>query len=220
MPRTNAEVWSWAVFAISVGAYIPLAIGGWLHQKELNIACYSIWLILALMMVFGSFKQGFAGWRMPLGWTLGNGSLVIFSLAIGGYTFNLGPAETIVIYGIIGTLALFVAVGTMTKKWNPRILLLGSIAADVLSFYPQMKQYLQPHEPATWLMISGWWLFLLAALANAFFVEEFAKKLLMGEAEYVIAYGRAKNTCRIIEESLLSLENSSLIFVTIVVMTR
>src|SRR5258708_38193003 len=129
MPR-HTEAWSWVVLFFVVLGYVPLAIGGWQHPKEMNIAVYSLWVILASMMTYSTKKQGFS-WKMPLGWTLGNVFMVIFAFLRGGCTFNLGPAEAAALYGIVVTLAVWIAVGTVTKKGSPRILLLGSIAADI-----------------------------------------------------------------------------------------
>jgi hypothetical protein len=219
MPRRQ-EFWGWIVFILGAGAYLPIAIGGWQHPTEVNMASYSIWLIISGMLLYSSHSQGFAGWRMPLGFFFGNGSLLVLGFTRGGYTFNLGQAETIALYGVIGTLSLWVAVGTVTKKWKPRILFLGGVTADILSFYPQLKQYLLPHEPPTDLMISGWCLWILMAFINVFLVEEFYKKLTMPRTVYEQRYEKSKSMLLIAEESIFSIENGVFMIVTVLVMVR
>jgi hypothetical protein len=152
----NHQLWfDWGVFLLSAGAYIPLAIGGWQHPEEINVASYSLWLILASMLLYSSRAQGFAGWRMPLGFLIGNASMLLLAFAIGGYTFNLGKAETIILYGIISMVVCATIRFTQGHAGDiPRILFLGGVAADVLSFYPQLKQYLGPHDaPTSWMLI-------------------------------------------------------------------
>lgn len=219
MPRRQ-EFWGWIVFILGAGAYLPIAIGGWQHPAEVNIASYSIWLIISGMLLYSSHSQGFAGWRMPLGFFFGNGSLLVLGFTRGGYTFNLGPAETLALYGVIGTLSVWVAVGTMMKKWKPRILFLGGVTADILSFYPQLKQYLLPHEPPTDLMILGWCLWILMAFINIILVEEFFKKLMMTRAMYERHYEKPKDALLIAEESIFSIENGVFMIVTVLVMIR
>lgn len=214
------KFWGWVVFIFGVCANVPIAIGGWQHPIEINMASYSIWLIISGMLLYSSHSQGFAGWRMPLGFFFGNSSLLVLGFIRGGYTFNLGFAEIIALYGVIGTLSLWVAVGTVTKRWSPRILFLGGVTADILSFYPQLKQYLLPHEPPTNLMISGWCLWILMAFINIFLVEEFFKKLTMTKMVYERLYEKSKNALLIIEESIFSLENFIFMIATVFVMVR
>lgn len=209
MPR-NQQLIGWVVFAFSAGAYIPLAIGGWQHPEEINVASYSLWLILASMLLYSSRAQDFAGWRMPLGFVLGNGSMLVLAFALGEYTFNLGTAETIVLYGLIATISAWVAVGQTTGKWNPRILFLGSVAADILSFYPQLKQYLEPHDEPTYWMLFGWSLWIVGAFINVALVERMCQKL----------YTRAKHPLLVLEESAFSLENGLFMIITVAVMVR
>jgi hypothetical protein len=119
---------------------------------------------------------------------------------------------------VIVTLSVWVAVGTIIKRWSHRILFLGGVSADILSFYPQLKQYLLPHEPPTHLMMFGWCLWILMAFINVSIVEEFFKKLLMAEARYQRAYGKPRNRWLIAEESIFSLENAIFMIVTVLVM--
>lgn len=219
MPR-NKEVWSWIVFVVAAGAYLPIMWGGWHHPKEINVASFSIWLIISSLLLYSTRDQGFAGWRLALAFFIGNGSLVAEGLLRGGYTFNLGPAEVVALYGVITTLSVWVAVGTITKKWQPRILYLGGVTADVLSFYPQLKQYLLPHEPPTPWMIAGWCMFILSTAINVIMVEEMFKKLFMPASEYAAKYEKSKRPLLIFEESIFSLENCLFVAITVIVMVR
>lgn len=212
--------WSWVVFILGVGAYVPIALGGWQHPKEINIALYSIWFIISTMLLYSSLARGFAGWRMPFGFLIGNVLLLALGFIRGGYTFNFGPVETVALYGVVVTLSLWVAVGTVRKEWNSRIIFIGGITADILSFYPQLKQYLLPHEPATQLMMLGWYLWIIMAFINVIVVEEFIKKLVMNELAYASIYGKSKKFWLIVEESAFSLENTVFIVVTVLVMTH
>ncbi len=219
MPK-NKDFWSWAIFCCSLGAYAPLIVGGWKHPYEMNIACFGLWVILAASTTWSSRIQGFAGWRMLLAFLVGNATVVVIALCRGGYTFNLGPSETIVLYGMSITIGAWVIVGATTKRWEPRILYLGGIAADVISFYPQMKQYLLPHEHPTHWMIFAWTMFGLGAFMNMILVEELPKKLRMDATAYGIRYDKSKNTWQILEESAFSGENFLLIVVTVILMCR
>ena len=209
MPH-NQRLYSWVVFFFSAGAYVPLAIGGWQHPEEINVASYSLWLILASILLYSSRAQDFAGWRMPLGFVLGNGSMLVLALCLGEYTFNLGPAETIVLYGLITTISIWVAVGQTTGKWDPRILFLGGVAADILSFYPQLKQYLEPHDAPTSWMLLGWGMWIIGAFVNVALVERMVQKL----------RNKSKHPLLILEESAFSLENGLFMIVTVAVMIR
>ncbi|MBI5004498.1 hypothetical protein HZC00_05405 [Candidatus Kaiserbacteria bacterium] len=110
--------------------------------------------------------------------------------------------------------------GGITGKWNPRILFLGSVMVDVLSFYPQVKQYLLPHDPPTNWLLLGWGMMLAGAIVNIVFVEGFFPKLWMSRTKYWTTFKKNKNLSSIFEESALSLENSILMIGTIFVMTR
>ncbi|MFA6254305.1 MAG: hypothetical protein WC640_03635 [Candidatus Paceibacterota bacterium] len=212
--------WAWVVLAVSAGAYVPLAVGGWQHPEEINVASYSLWFILASMLLYSSRAQGFTGWRMPLGFVVGNGSMLMLGFCRREYTFNLGSAETMVLYGLIATTSTWVAVGQTTGKWNPRILFLGGVAADILSFYPQLKQYLMPHDAPTSWMIIGWCLWVLGASINVVLVEQLFTKLRMKKEAYEKLYTKPKRPLLIIEESMFSLENGLFMIVTVLVMTR
>src|ERR1700685_3743966 len=115
MPRYK-KFWSWTVFILGSMAYVPIMIGGWRHPKEINLASFSMWLIISGMLLYSSHSQKFAGWRIAFSFVVVNASLVILGLTRHGYTFNIGPAETIAFYGLIGTLSIWVGVGTITKR--------------------------------------------------------------------------------------------------------
>src|SRR5271170_403603 len=107
MPQ-HKKFWSWTVFILGVVAYVPIMIGGWHHPKEINLASFSMWLIISGMLLYSSHSQEFAGWRIALGFVVGNASLFILGLIRGGYTFNIGSTETVALYGVIGTLSIWV----------------------------------------------------------------------------------------------------------------
>jgi hypothetical protein len=219
MPR-NTRFWQWIVFAFSAGGYAPIVVGGFQHPREINMASYSIWAIVSIMMLYSSYRQKFAGWWMPLGFLVGNIAMLILGFILGGYTFNLGPAEMIGVYGIVTVLSVWVAVGTITKKWSNHILLVGTIITDIISFYPQLKQYLLPHDHPTNLMIIGWCCFAFGAFVNFMLVERLVSKLFMSDAEYKEHYNASKKLPLILEESTFSVENCALVIVTILLMIR
>ena len=103
---------------------------------------------------------------MPFGWVVGQTVIITVAFCIGGYTFNLGTEEMVVFYGIVATLSVWVAVGQQTENWNPRILFWGGILADILSYYPQFKQYLAPHDVITVWLITGWSMFITDMFIN------------------------------------------------------
>lgn len=204
----SPRFWNWLIFLLSFGAYLPLAIGGWQHPVEINTASYGLWLILALTFLYSSYCQGFAGWRLPLGFALGNSGMLIMAMIRGGTTFNLGPAEYVVLFGLTSIIALWVLVGQLTGKWSPRILFFGSIAVDLLSFYPQAKQYLLPHEPLSLLGFTGWGMWLLAAIVN----------LVMAEKFFTIWKNSPSKRWQTVESSLLSIEQIIFMIAMILIM--
>lgn len=208
MPRSQQLI-GWVVFAFSAGAYIPLAIGGLQHPEEINIASYSLWLILSSMLLYSSRAQDFAGWRMPLGFFIGNSSMLVLAFALGGYKFNLGLTEIVVLYGMIGAIAFATVRWMQGHKGDvPRILFLGSVAADILSFYPQLKQYLEPHDAPTYWMLLGWAMWIVGAFINVALVEKMVQKL----------WNKSKSPFLVLEESAFSLENGLFMIATVVVM--
>jgi hypothetical protein len=87
MPRNNG-FWNWVVLAVTVGGYVPLVIGGLHHHSEINLAAYSLWSI-AMAMAFGSaFYMKYDTWRLALGFFIGNVTMIVLGLSVGGYTFN------------------------------------------------------------------------------------------------------------------------------------
>lgn len=210
----------WIVFVITLGAYVPLIIGGWIHPVETNVACFSIWIVLSLMLSYSAWVQEYPGWKMNLGFLLGNIVTVVAALIRGGYTFNLGPQETIGLYGIVCVMCTWLAIGAKTRKWNPDILYLGGILVDVISFYPVLKQYLMAHERATTLGIAAWTMFGIAAFANFTFVELLFVRLRLDPLSYGMRFEEKKSVAKILKASAFSLENFLLIVVTTVLMAR
>ncbi len=208
------------VFAFSLGGYVPLTIGGWRHPSEMNLAAYGIWLVIGAMLVYSSYKQGFAGLLLPFGFCVGNSWMIALGLFRGGYTFNLGTAEAVALYGIVFTLSLWVAAGTTTGKWSPRILYLGAISAEAISYYPQWKQYLLPHESPTSWLLAGWGLSITGVFVNIAFAERFFAKLAMPRELYRSSYQREKSFLRSIEASAYSIESLTLGSFTIFLMGR
>ncbi len=207
MPQTNT-FWYRVVMIVAVLGYVTLAIGGYTHRSELNIASYGIWLVLSAMMAYAAKKQKLPIYHMVMTWVIGNGLMIVFSLAVGGYTYNLEVAGTIAIYGIGLTFAAWGAIAAITKKTNSRILFLGAIASDIASFYPQLKQYWQPHEPATRWMYAGWILWIVASIIQTLCIDRFPYHWMAKE----------KSRLLLLEESAPALENSLLLIVTTILM--
>ena len=215
------KIWIWVVFFVSIGAYAPLLIGGWKHPIEINIATYSLFFIITAMMFYSAKVQGFVGWRLPLGWCIGNflmlGMAFVF---LKGWTFNIGAQEIIALYGLAIVFGAWITMAQIQNKWNPRILFLGAILIDIASFYPLVKQYLLPHEaPTTWMLI-GWFMALLGPILSMIFVEKIFTKIFMKRDEYKELYQKEKSITLIIEESGASLENAILYFITFLTMIR
>ena len=184
---------SWANWA---GASVPLLIGGWQHPIEINLAAYTLWIMLAAMLAYSMWAQHQPTWRMMLGFLLGNVSMVTLGLVRGGYTFNLGTSELIVLFGMVLTVVVWLTARQITSSSNPRILLLGGVTIDVITYYPLFKQYLMQHEPPTaWLKL-GWCMQLTGITINLFVVERIVQK---------IRY-REKPMPTILEETAFSLE--------------
>ncbi|MDB5204100.1 MAG: hypothetical protein JWP09_128 [Candidatus Taylorbacteria bacterium] len=207
MPLTKIS-WDNIVLVLSAGAYIPLAIGGWQHPEEINLASYSIWLILATMLMISSRAQGYDGWKLLAGFLTGNFSMLIFGLCLRGTTFNLGDAEKIVLYGLITTIVIWVIWSTLKKKGNPRILFLGGIITDVMSYYPQIKQYLLPHDPPSWWLLAGWYMWIMAATITLIKVEKLVMKIRK----------QPEHRMKILEESAYTFENLFFMIITVVIM--
>jgi len=213
------KFWIWAVFFISIGAYVPLLIGGWKHPVEINIPTYSLFAIITAMMFFSAKAQGFTGWRLPLGWFIGNISMIgIAFIFLKGWTFNLGPQEIIILYGLAVVFGAWITLAQIQNKWNPRILFLGAILIDIASFYPLVKQYLLPHEPPTAWMLAGWFLAMVGPVISMIFVEKIIAKLYTKKEKYREFYQKEKNIVGIFEESGASMENAILYLITFFMM--
>lgn len=209
------------VFFFSFGAYVPLAIGGWQHPEELNIATYGAWAILTLVLTYSAFVQRYEGWILTFGFFFGNLGMVILGLRRGGYTFNLGFAEYTALYGFIGVVAIATIRRLQGHKGNlPRWLYVGGVLADIASFYPQIMQYLAPHPaPTSWIFV-GYAMFLTGVVLTTVFVEQLFAKLRMDESQYELKHGKKKSIVSIFEESFFSLENAILLPITIYLMAR
>jgi len=145
-----------AVIALSAGGYIPILIGGFIQPSEVNLATYELWTIIVSLMLYSSIQQK-QEWILPFAWAIGNISTIVILFAFPRkWMFNLGDAESVALYGIVIVVGTWATVGGITKHWNPRILFLGSVAVDVASFYPVIKQYLLPHAlPTEFLLLGG-----------------------------------------------------------------
>ena len=216
----SSKILGWLVFSISLGAYIPLIIGGWQHPSETNVACFSLWIVLAAMLAYSAWAQGYEGWRINLAFFAGNIVVVALALIRHGYTFNLGPTEMILIYGLSTVIVVWWIISTKTGRWRPDILWIGGIIVDVISFYPIVKQYLRAHEAATNLCIAAWAMFGLGALINFVCVEKLFSKLGTNPATYEAVFGEKKSHAKILSTSAFSLENFTMIITTLVLMLR
>jgi len=195
------------VFLLSLGAYAPLAYGALIHPEELNIATYSVWSIIAIMITYAKVAQRESGWELPAGFILGNIGMIGLAFWMDEYTFNLGPAETVVFYGIVTTLATWAAIGQVKKTWDPRIIFWGGILSDVASFYPQVKQYLLPHDDPTIWLFMGWIMWILAVLISLLKVEQFPTTF-------------KKDRRFALKNSAFTIENGTFMLVTVVIMAN
>ena len=199
-----------AVIALSAGGYIPILIGGFIQPSEVNLATYELWTIIVLLMLYSSIQQK-QEWILPFAWAIGNISTIVILFAFPRkWMFNLGDAESVALYGIVIVVGTWATVGGITKHWNPRILFLGSVAVDVASFYPVIKQYLLPHALPTEFLLLGWTMFILGAFINLVFVDEFIGKVIRKE----------ENLWSLVEKSALSLENIFFLSLTTLLMMR
>lgn len=206
----SQKIWNWVVFALSCGGYVAIAVGGWQHPVELNIATYSLWAMLSTTLFISMYLQKHEGWHLPLSWIFGSVGLVALAVFLPESTFNLGPSEAIMLYGLVTVISVWVIIGQTTKRWSHRFLFWGSIAVDICSFYPQIKQYVLPHEEPTIWLLSGWSFFLISVLINL---------ILLGRSFFKHPK-RGRQRLLVLEESFLSIENFVLLAVTIIIMTQ
>ncbi len=185
-------------FLLNGGAYVPLAIGAYMHPAELNLPSYLLWLLLTATMLYAQRKGGDPGWSMTLAFMLGNVVMVCLAPFSPGYTFDIGMHEGIGIFGMAATVLIYALCGGTSKTRNPRILYRGMIAVDVSAYYPFLKQYVGPHEPATWWFILGCMLFFLGAVTNLIKVEGFFVKFRSTTSR--------KEKLEVLETSLFSME--------------
>ena len=177
---------------------------GWQHPEESNMASFMLWLIISTAYLFSSWKL-----KLPLSlgvaFIIGNILLISCALLRGGYTFNLGPAEYIALFSVIIGITCWAAYGTIRKKWDARLLLLGTIAADVLSFYPQNKQYFGPNEAPSYLLFLGMGTWVFSMAFNIVFIDKFFQNMFDGK----------EKRWSILLNSTVSIENFCLLLVTI-----
>jgi hypothetical protein len=204
----------WFVFLLSSMAYAPLMYGIYLHPEEGNLASYSVWLLLSGALLYSSCKLNYAGWPMSCGWFVGIILTLGFMVWRGGYTYNLDANETRRFYGICLALILWILYGFKTGMWKPRALYLGCVFVDVISFYPLIKQYTLPHEAPTKYMVLAYGMWLLGAVVNVLWVERMPQRLLAA----VRSGASWKERWRILEESLLSLENTMFLATMLIIM--
>ncbi len=217
MPNKKALL-GWVVFYCSLGAYVPLMIGGWQHPSEMNVACFSIWILLSGVLTWASRRQSHDGWKLLLADMVGNIFYVVMALVRGGYTFNIGDPEAIGLYGTCTVLCTWFVYGKITSKWSDRILYLGCLGVDVASFYPQFKQYLLPHEKPTDLMIIAWIMFGIAAFMNFALVDRLPKKLRVAGRIMRRRPNLGMIRLFIVEKSLFSIENFIMITIAVILM--
>lgn len=211
-------VWSWIVFALSVGAFVPLGISGWQHVGEINMAAYLIWLITMSILLYSLRKKGFAGWRMPLGYVVGNAVVFVIGIFRRG-KWNLTLTEDILLFGIVIALSSWVAIrkekGGQREKQKKRrvnVLLYASVISVGGSFYPMITDYLRPnHWHPPFLMMLGWWLWILASILNLIFVDKFLERMRTEARE------RARF---VVEASLFSIVNFVLMCYVVILMGR
>lgn len=215
----SQNAWGWVVFAFSAGGYVPIVVGGIHHPTEVNVATYGLWFILCLMFIGSSIKLGFAGWKLPLGFLAGNVTMLVLAEFLHGTTFNLRALEWVLLFGTTATVAIWVVHGHLAGARNPRILLWGAIAVDVLSCYPIFKQYLfDVHEPMSAFGIAGWVMWIIGVSVNLNFVEEFFSKLVLPRKKYRARFGEEKAIGLLFEASIFSLEQLVLIPATLSIM--
>jgi hypothetical protein len=213
--------WKALVFLVSCGAYVPLVIGGHQHPEELNLATYLAWTALTAMLSYSAWVQKFEGWSLQLGFFVGNSTMALLGLCQGGYTFNLGPGESVVLYGLIGTVAF------ATIRWfqghtedAPPIIYRGAVLSDILSFWPAVKQYLGENDPPSDLTLLGFIMFLCGIVLSIIFVEKPLQKFFTDPEVFKTEYGKGKTVLSVFEPSFFSIENVILLPLVIYHMTH
>jgi hypothetical protein len=176
---------------------------------------------MASMLLFSELWGRNPGWRISCAFVIGDIGLILLGLFHGGYTFNLGLSEIVVLYGIIITIGSFVTYGFITKRVEEYILYFGGVAVDLISFYPQAKQYLLPgHDRLSVMSLCGWIGWMIGITISIIFVEEFFRRLRMPAALYQEVYGEEKNRLKICSSSLFSVEQIFFMSAMVFVMTR
>ena len=195
------------IFYIMIGNLL-LMIAGWKHPEEANIASY-------VMRLFISSTYTFSCWwlksSMALGYAfiIGNIFLLSTTLIRGGHTINIGAVETIGLFSILISMLIFSTYGAITKKWDGRILLCGTITSDVLSFYPQYKQYLDPNDPPSYFLLLGLLVWALAMLHNIVLVQKTVQRIRLGN----------EKVSKVLLDAAISVENFVLLLLAIYIMS-
>lgn len=187
---------------------IFLIIAGWNTPAESNIAAYMLWFIISSTYIFSSWKLKLP-MSLGLAFLSGNTLLILFSLVRGGYTFNLGAGEYTSLFTMVIGITCWSTYGAITKKWDARWLLVATIAADVLSFYPHNKQYFGPNEVPSYFLFLGAGTWSLSMLYNLVFIDKFFKKLA----------DKKEKLGTTILNSAISIENFFLLLMTMFVMS-
>ena len=186
---------------------LMLVLAGWQNPYEANMASYILWLLISCSYTYGCLKIK----ESPsLGYAFfwGNVLLITFALLRGGWTFNLGLAEAVAFLSLGTVVSAWTTYGLIKKKWKYEWLLMGTIFTDVLSFYPQNKQFFGPNEAPSMFLFMGLGLFALSMLYNLAFIEQTIQKIKAGEP-----------LTRVILTSGIATENLILLCVTMYVMS-
>jgi hypothetical protein len=207
----------WSALALILGAYVPLVIGGWQQPADINIVCYAIWTFLALLAAYSMRRLRYDGWPLMVGCVIGDLVMLILGLRLGG-AFSLDTTAAIGLSGIALTLAVWTTYGQISKRWEPRILYLGLIATDVLSFIPMGIQLFLPHPPPTVFCLVGWSCWTAGYAINVFGIDRLVTKLRMAPVLYEATFGQPKTLWGAIEPSIIPAEIGLLNLATVLAM--
>lgn len=204
----SQKQWGRVVCFFTLGMYIPLFIGGVVQPDKLNIASFGIWTFLSLVFAYLSKVLGHRGWRMAMGYFGGNIAIVGLAFYQGGYTANLEASESTALFGVVGTICAWIIYGLRTGTWPPRVLYLGFVLAEALSFYPFIKQFWGPSEfVGNWTYLA-WVMGVIGPALNLLLVERLHARLRIESGKR-----------RIVEGSLYSLENFLAALLVTILMT-
>lgn len=163
------------IVAIALGN-LMLILAGWNTPEEANLASYTLWLLISMSYTYGCIRMNESR-SLGYAFFFGNVFLIGFALLRGGWTFNLGLAESIGFISLTMVVGGWGTYGLIYGTWRGEWLLAGTIFTDVLSFYPQNKQYFGPNEPPSAFLFIGLSLFALSMLYNIVFIEKTVQKI-------------------------------------------